>query len=248
MEYILLFVVGAVFGSFLNVVIYRVPLSESIITPPSHCPKCDARLKSFDLIPIFSWLFLRGRCRYCDAHISYRYAFVEVLTGLLFVFTYYQVGFKDTFISYLLLTCLLIADTFIDIEHLILPNELLLFGIISFMFLNLGFSFIPWEQALFGAVTGLVPLLVLVILTGGNGMGIGDVKLMGMVGLFLGWKLALLTLLMSFLFGGFFGVILLVTKMKNSKDPIPFGPWIALAAFVSMYYGQGIITWYIGTM
>ena len=248
MDYLLLFVLGAVIGSFLNVVIYRIPLGKSIVAPPSHCPKCDTRLKPWDLVPLLSWLSLRGRCRYCAASVSYRYALVELLTGLLFVFTYIQVGIDSILIVYLLLTSILIADTFIDFDHFILPDGLHAFGTVAFMLLNLMFSFIPWQDAGLGVIVGMTPLLLLVLLTRGNGMGLGDVKLMAMLGLFLGWKLTLLTLLLSFILGGVFGVLLLATKVKTRKDPIPFGPWIAMAAFIAMHWGEEIIKLYLGTI
>lgn len=248
MDYLLLFVLGTVIGSFLNVVIYRVPLGESIVAPPSHCPKCNTRLKPWDLIPLLSWLSLKGKCRYCAAAVSYRYAFVELLTGLFFVFTYIQVGIDNILIVYLLLTSILIADTFIDFDHFILPDGLHAFGAVGFILLNLVFSFIPWQDAGLGIIVGMTPLLLLVLLTRGNGMGLGDVKLMAMLGLFLGWKLTLLTLLLSFILGGIFGVLLLVTKVKTRKDPIPFGPWIAMAAFIAMHWGEEIIKLYLGTI
>jgi len=248
LDYILLFVFGAVIGSFLNVVIYRIPVGESIVAPPSHCPKCDKLLKPWDLVPILSWLGLRGKCRYCATPVSCRYPLVELLTGLLFVFTYIQVGIDSILIVYLVLTSILIADTFIDFDHLILPDGLHIFGALAFVLLNLLFSFIPWKDAMLGVVVGMTPLLLLVLLTGGNGMGLGDVKLMAMLGLFLGWKLTLLTLLLSFILGGFFGVVLLATKLKTRKDPIPFGPWIAMAAFIAMHWGGEIIKLYLGTI
>ena len=248
MDYLLLFVLGVVIGSFLNVVIYRIPMGESIVAPPSHCPKCNTLLKPWDLVPILSWLFLRAKCRYCDTTVSCRYPLVELFTGLLFVFTYVQVGIHNVLIVYLVLTSLLIADTFIDLDHFILPDGLHIFGALVFILLNLLFSFIPWKDALLGLIVGMAPLLLLVLLTGGNGMGLGDVKLMAMLGLFLGWKLTLLTLLLSFILGGFFGVVLLMTKIKTRKDPIPFGPWIAMAAFIAMHWGEEIIKLYLGTI
>ncbi|MPW25123.1 prepilin peptidase [Alkalibaculum sp. M08DMB] len=240
-----MFVLGIVVGSFLNVVIYRVPMKESIVLPPSHCQTCNSRLKPQDLIPIVSWIILKGRCRYCGTSVSYRYAFVEFIVGVLFVFTYIQVGIGSELIRFLLITSLLIPIIFIDIDHFIIPDQLNIFGLILFIILNLVFSFIPWLDAVLGATVGMVPLLVLVLLTRGNGMGLGDVKLMAMLGLFLGWELALLSLFLSFILGGFLGVVLLITKVKGRKEPMPFGPWIAIATLISMHWGDSIIKWYI---
>lgn len=246
MDFLYIFLTGIILGSFLNVVIYRIPIGESIILPPSHCSKCSNRLKPLDLIPILSWIYLKGRCRHCRSQISLRYPFVELLTGGLFLFTYITIGMNQRLIAYLVLICMLIVNTFIDIDHFILPNKIQLFGLTAFALLNIFLPFISWEDSLLGAFIGAAPLLILFLLTKGKGMGFGDVKFIGVVGLYLGWKLSLLTLLLSFILGGIFGIILLATKIKNKTDLIPFGPWIALAAFISMYWGNAIISWYLG--
>lgn len=241
-----MFLVGTIIGSFLNVIIYRIPIGESIISPPSHCGNCDSRLRPLDLIPILSWIALKGKCRYCSSKISYRYPFVELLTGGLFLFTYIAVGIDQKLVAYLVLGCMLIINTFIDMDHFILPNIILLFGLIAFVLLTVFLPFISWRDSFLGAFVGAVPLLILFLLTKGRGMGPGDVKFMGVIGLYLGWKLSLLTLFLSFILGGIFGILLLATRIKDKTDAIPFGPWIALAAFISMYWGSDIISWYLG--
>lgn len=241
-----MFLVGTIIGSFLNVIIYRIPIGESIISPPSHCGNCDSRLRPLDLIPILSWIALKGKCRCCSSKISYRYPFVELLTGGLFLFTYIAVGIDQKLVAYLVLGCMLIINTFIDMDHFILPNIILLFGLIAFVLLTVFLPFISWRDSFLGAFVGAVPLLILFLLTKGRGMGPGDVKFMGVIGLYLGWKLSLLTLFLSFILGGIFGILLLATRIKDKTDAIPFGPWIALAAFISMYWGSDIISWYLG--
>ena len=233
-------------GSFLNVVIYRIPVGESIISPPSHCGNCNNRLRPLDLIPILSWFALKGKCRHCGSKISYRYPFVELLTGGLFLFTYSTVGMNQKLVVYLVLGSMLIINTFIDIDHFILSNKIQLFGVVVFVLLNAFLPFISWGDSFLGAFVGAVPLFTLFLLTRGRGMGLGDVKFMSVIGLYLGWKLSLLTLFLSFILGGIFGILLLATRIKDKTDAIPFGPWIALAAFISMYWGRNIISWYLG--
>ncbi|MBF7095758.1 prepilin peptidase [Alkalibacter mobilis] len=242
------FLLGLTIGSFLNVVIYRIPEGESIAQPPSHCPSCGTRLKPLDLVPIFSWLFLKGRCRHCSTNISPRYALVELLTGIVFLFTYIKFGLDWYIIVAFGFMAVLIAMTFIDMDHQIIPDELNIFLIVFFVATNLFISYIPWKDAIFGALIGFAPLFLIVLLTGGSGMGMGDVKLMFALGLYLGFWNSILTVFLSFIYGGVFGVLLLVTKIKGRKDAIPFGPWIALGAVTAFYFGAGIIGWYMGML
>ena len=244
MDFLFVFVLGTIIGSFLNVVIYRVPLKQSIVFPSSHCTSCNERLKFFDLIPIISWILLRGNCRYCKTKVSYRYPLVELLTGAVFLLTYISVGVDKKLIVYFVFTSILIADTFIDVDHLILPDKLHIFALFTYILFNILTPFIDWKDSLLGALMGMIPLFILFLLTRGNGMGFGDVKFMAVIGLYLGWRQTLLALLLSFILGGFFGIILLISKIKNRNDPIPFGPWIAIAAFISMNWGKEIIDWY----
>ena len=245
MDFLYVFLVGTIIGSFLNVVIYRIPVGDSIILPSSHCGNCNTKLRAIDLIPILSWIALKGKCRYCGCKISFRYPFVELLTGILFVFTYIAVGLHYKLIVYLFFTCFLIVNTFIDMDYFILPNKIQLFGVLGYVLLNIIFPFISLTDSLLGALVGGAALFVLFLITKGRGMGFGDVKFIGVIGLYLGWKLSLLTLFLSFILGGFFGIILLATKIKDKKDAIPFGPWIAMATFISMHWGWEIINWYL---
>lgn len=241
----LIFILGLTIGSFLNVCIYRIPEGESIISPPSSCGSCGTRLKPVELIPVLSWLFLGGKCRYCGESIATRYPLVELLTGSLFAVTYWRIGLDWTLIPYGILIATLITITFIDLDHQIIPNTINLFALIVFLGSNLTLGYIDWKEALIGSLVGGGFLFLLVVLSRGAAMGMGDVKLMAVLGLFLGWRSALLTLFLSFILGGLFGVLLLLLKRKGRKDAIPFGPWIALAATVSILYGNEILTWYI---
>lgn len=242
----IIFLTGLTIGSFLNVVVYRLPAGQSIVTPPSHCPQCGTPLKPVDLVPMLSWLMLGGKCRYCKAKVPARYALVELLTGLLFLFTYLQFGLSWMLLVHLVFVAVLVAMTFIDLDHQIIPDELNILLLVVFVAANLALGFIPWKDALFGALAGFVPLFLLVLLTGGAGMGMGDVKLLFVLGLYMGLWHTLLTLFLSFIYGGVFGILLLATKIKKRKDAIPFGPWIALAALTTLYFGSNLINWYLG--
>lgn len=243
-----IFIFGLIIGSFLNVCIYRIPAGKSIVTPPSSCGSCGTRLKPIDLIPIISWIFLGGKCRYCGESIAIRYTFVEFITGLLFSVLYWRYGIDWVLLPYLTLTAILIAITFIDLDHQIIPNKINLFALGGFLVFNIILGYINWAVSLLGALIGGGFLFLLVILSKGAAMGMGDVKIMAVLGLYLGWTSIILTLLLSFIIGGVFGVLLLALKIKGRKDAIPFGPWIAIAAFITIVFGSNILTWYIGLL
>jgi leader peptidase (prepilin peptidase)/N-methyltransferase len=243
-----IFIFGLIIGSFLNVCIYRIPAGKSIATPPSSCGSCGTRLKPLDLFPIVSWIFLGGKCRYCGESIAIRYPFVELMTGLLFSVVFWQYGMDKVLLPYLTLTAILISITFIDLDHQIIPNKINLFALGGFLVFNIILGYINWTDSLLGALIGGGFLFLLVIISKGAAMGMGDVKLMAVLGLYLGWTSIILTLLLSFIIGGVFGVLLLVLKIKGRKDAIPFGPWIAIAAFVTIVFGSNILTWYIALL
>jgi leader peptidase (prepilin peptidase)/N-methyltransferase len=254
MEYfksVVIFLFGLLLGSFFNVCIYRIPREESIIFPPSHCTVCGTQLKWLDLFPLFSWLFLRGRCRTCNSSISFQYPLVEFVTGLLYLLLFLKFGFSGSFISYLILASILIITTGIDIEHQIIPNGLVLIGVIAGISLILTGASVNWLDGLIGFFVGggiflLVALLSVWILKK-EGMGGGDVKLMGMIGLFMGWKLTALSILLSIYAGGLIGGVLLLLKIKKRGDAIPYGPFIAVGTLISIFYGNELISWYINT-
>ncbi|MGL5641448.1 MAG: prepilin peptidase [Paraclostridium sp.] len=251
---IVAFIMGTIFGSFYNVCIYRIPEKQSIANPPSHCYNCNTRLKPLDLVPILSWIFLKGKCRYCKVEVSSRYAIVELLTGVLFALTYVTFGYEVQTLYYIFLVSLLIIITFIDIDHYIIPDSLILIGCITAIIVNfLGYG-VPFIDGLKGAVFAgggvLVVTLIIEYLVKKEVMGGGDIKLYAMIGLFLGTKLSLLTILISIYIGGAYGIIFIIyNKVKNREfsSMIPFGPFISIAAVISMLYGNQIVQFYIKT-
>ena len=224
--------IGAIIGSFLNVVIVRLPQNESLVAPRSRCRACGTELHWFDNIPVLSFLALRGRCRMCGAAISWRYPIVEAVTALMFALAACRsTPLSDLLVAWLFLSAL-IALAGIDLEHQIIPDRITLPGIaVGFLTSFLGTR-----------VSGLDSLLG--ILAGG-GMGGGDMKLGAMIGAFLGYKLALLALFLAVILGGIVALGLLSTGIRRRKDPIPFGPFLAIAAAVVMLWGEAILTWYL---
>lgn len=238
MSYILVFMVGSIIGSFLNVCIYRIPREKSIISPASNCTYCNTPIRWFDNIPILSFILLKGRCRACYNKISLRYLIVEILTPVLFIALYSKYSHDIFyFFIYSLLVCFLIAGTFIDFEHQILPDEitypLIILGLILSVF-NLNVKFI---ERLLG-ILACGGLLYLIVIISRGGMGGGDVKLAAGIGSFLGIKAGLASLVFAFILGGLVGVILLLTGIKGRKDPIPFGPFIAFGAFIIILFNE----------
>jgi len=261
----LIFILGLVIGSFLNVVIYRVPAGESIVKPPSHCPKCNTQLKNIDLVPVFSWIFLRGKCRYCGVKIPARYALVELATGLLFLAFFMRFGISmpelPSLLAGITFTSILIAIFFIDIDHQIIPNGLVIIATVAggaVVLLNafLGFKFFfaqLWWEHLLGVVPGVVAMLVIMILGAliykKEALGMGDVKIFIPIGLFLGWKLAIAALIIAIIAGGIGGVIIMITRKAERTSAMPFGPFIVVGALVAMLANYQLIKmadWYFG--
>lgn len=247
------FILGIIFGSFFNVCIYRIPNKQSISNPPSHCYNCNTRLKPLDLVPIFSWVFLGGKCRYCKQKISPRYALVELLTGILFVLVYKVYGLDTITIYYILLVSLLVIITFIDIDHYIIPDGLIIFGSIGAIAFNILGQGIGLKESLLGGLIcggGTLALIYLIeLIVKKEVMGGGDIKLFGMVGLFLGVKYGLLTVLLSVYVGATYGVCTIIySKIKNKEynSMIPYGPFISIGALITVLCGTNIINWYMG--
>lgn len=247
--YLLLFIFGAILGSFLNVCIYRIPRKESIAYPPSHCPKCNTPLKWYSLIPIFSFIFQKGKCRYCGESISPQYPIVELLNGILYIIIFDFYGWTITSVFYSLLISLLIIISFIDYNHHIIPDKLVIILISANIFYKLLMLILyktPFN--LINSFLGLFlggGLFLLIALISKGGMGGGDIKLISALGLFLGIKKVLLCILLSFIIGAFFSIILLLMKKKGKKDAIPFGPFINIAFVATLFFGDSIIKWYI---
>ena len=254
---LIFFAFGLCFGSFLNVIVYRMPQKISIIDPPSSCPACKNRLGVIDLIPLFGYLLLRGKCRYCAAGISFRYPLVELLTGLLFVVVFDHFSFSAEGFFYLALLYILFAVTLIDLEHRIVPNSLVAAGLIIglLFYLPVLLSYLadipPWLlignrplDALLGFAVG-GGLLLIIILVCRGGMGAGDMKLMAIIGLFVGLRGVAVVLLAAFIFGALVGIVMMILGKATRKDALPFAPYLALATVVEVFWGEAIWNWYI---
>ena len=241
---ILIFVIGVVFGSFFNVVGLRVPKKKSIVSPPSHCTTCQRQLTAIDLVPVLSYLLLGGKCRGCGQKISWIYPLMELLTGGLFAFSYWQLGFSQEFVVALLFISLLIIIVVSDFAFMLIPNKVLLF---FFPLLALGrvmSPLTPWWDSIVGAVVGFSILYGIAVVSRG-GMGGGDIKLFFLLGLVLGTLNTLLTLFIAAVIGMVVGILVLKVRQQGRKIAIPFGPSIALAAVVVYFYGNVLINWYV---
>lgn len=249
---VIIFLFGLIMGSFFNVCIYRIPNGQSILYPPSHCGSCNHPLAPLDLVPILSWLFLRRKCRYCKAPISARYPLVELLTGLLYLALFIKFHLSWNLLFYLAFISLLILVSFIDLDHRIIPDRFILIGLA----LAIGMYFTPWglgwKDALIGAVIGAGSLL-LVDLAGRiffkkEGMGFGDVKLMGMAGLFLGIQQTIVSLLLGIWAAAVVGVILLRIRKDEADHYIPFGPFLAFGCTLAIFGGKEMVSWYLSLL
>ncbi len=237
------FLLGAVIGSFLNVLIYRIPKSESILRPPSHCPVCGHRLKWYDMIPVFSYIFLKGKCRYCGAKISPRYPLIEALTGFAFVGVGLRYGWSLLFFEYIIFSALLITVSFTDIFNGVVPDVVVIPGAV----IGLIFSLLRGKDVFISSILGMLFLfgffLLVIFLTKG-GMGEGDATFGGMIGAFLGFKFSLAVLVIAFVLGAIAGILFIIFSRKKGEDAIPFGPYLALAAYIMVLWGYKILYFY----
>lgn len=241
--YITIFLLGLIIGSFLNVAIYRIPREESIVLPASHCPACRQPIPWYDNIPLIGYLLLKGRCRSCRESISIRYPFVELLNGLGYIFLLHEFGLNWEWAAYSAFYSSLVVVTFIDLAHQIVPDLITLPGmvigvIVSSTVLPTGFF-----NSFIGLFLGGV-LFYLVAMLSRGGMGGGDIKLIAMIGAFTGWKAVLLTIFVSAFAGSILGIILMIFLGKSRKYPVPFGPFLASGAMISILWGNPIIYWY----
>jgi len=254
---IILFVFGAVIGSFLNVLIHRLPREESIIFPSSHCPKCNTPIKWYNNIPIISYLLLRGKCRACHEPISFRYPIVECLSALSFVLIYSLFGFGLPagkagildlgFYAYLFFTSLMLVAIFSDLENEIIPDEIIIIGI------PVGLLWQWFSGNIAASVIGCAlgfSILFLISQLGKwifkkEALGYGDLKLAGLMGIWLGLDKLILALFIGYLFGAIWSLALLLLKIKKMGDYIPFGPWLCLGALISLFFGREIIAFYL---
>lgn len=251
---ITLFVFGLIIGSFSNVIIHRLPKNESIVSPGSKCPKCDHKIKWYDNVPLISYLFLGGKCRNCHTRISLRYPLVEGLMGLLYLFSYQWIGLGVPLIFTILFITIGIILIFIDLDYLIIPDvfviSILGVGIANLIYIWINQGGEKVFSYLLGMVFGFF-LLLLVRVAGyayykREALGLGDVKLMGASGLFLGLEKILLTILVASIIGAVVESILIALKFKKKDTEIPFGPYLIIGLFISLFFGKVIIDWYIG--
>lgn len=230
-------------GSFLNVVIYRLPREESIIFPSSHCPDCETKLTALDLVPVLSFLLTQGRCRYCGAKISYQYPLVELLTALSFWALYSQYQLTLQFFIYICLVSTLIVISLIDLKHFIIPNKITYPGIIAAFTLSFFRPQLSYLDALLGILLPSLFLFLLAVISRG-GLGMGDVKLIAMLGGFLGLLDGFLALFLGAMIGSVMGIILMVFSNKGLKSKLPFGLFISLGGLLMILWGQEIINIY----
>ena len=273
--YIFVFLLGAAVGSFLNVVIYRVPRELSIVFPNSACPNCKNPIKPYDNIPIFGWLLLGGKCRSCKEKISPRYPAVELLTALVFLLVYWQIGFGAFLPVCLVFAATLLALVFIDAEHMILPDvinfPLLAFALAVRLIFPLAFGaeyfsdlklfplnhlddYPVWLVSIFGAVLGglvgggflWAVGAIWKRLRGVDAMGLGDVKMMLAVGALLGWRLTILSIFLAAFSGAVIGVFVIARqKNKDLQTQIPFGIFLGIGSLLSLLFGESLISWYL---
>ena len=241
--------VGLCAGSFLNVCIYRLPRRESVAWPASRCTTCNRALSWYENIPVVSWIVLRGRCRTCRAPVSWMYPIVEIVTALIFVSSYVLYGFTPTAAVRSVFACALIVLFVTDLQHHILPNIITVPGIAIGFVLSL---FLPpgWRDSLIGIAVGGGTLFAIAEayyrVRNQEGLGMGDVKLLGMIGAFLGWKLVLLTLILASFAGSVAGVVLIASGRGSMKYALPFGTFLAVGALIAAIWGAPIIDWYMG--
>lgn len=250
------FLLGLTLGSFLNVCIYRLPRRQSVVVPRSYCPDCGRFIRWYDNVPVVSYLVLGGRCRTCKKPIPFRYPIVEILTALLSVLVYLKFGPTWGYVFYfLLLAAPLVAVTFIDLSHQIIPDTISLPGIVAGMGATVVLSGLPWPLALSQSLLG--------ILAGGGslfaiswlyeklrhqeGIGGGDVKLAAMLGAFFGWKAIFVILFLASLLGSVIGVVLLLFRRHKAQPTIPFGPFLSAGALLYLFVGKQLIHWYLAT-
>jgi len=241
----LFFIFGLLFGSFFNVVGLRVPNKQSIVAPPSHCPGCSTRLKPIDLIPVLSYFTTLGRCRYCKTRISAIYPIMELITGFLFAAVYYVYGFTPEAIMVLLFFSMLVIITVSDLAYRLIPDKVLLPFFLIFLVMR--FFIHPDEtyiSHLVGMVLGFTIFFVIALLSKG-GVGGGDIKLYAVIGLFFGYPLLLVTILLSTFLGSIYGIFIMLLQGANRKTEVPFGPFIAFGSVVALFFGYDLINWYV---
>lgn len=240
-----IFLYGIIFGSFLNVCVYRIPNNKSFVTTRSHCPSCEHKLAWYDLIPLFSFIFLKGKCRYCKEKISVNYPLVELLNGVIWVSLFYYLDLNSFFIVCCFIFSALIVLSFIDIKHKIVPDKINLFIFVMGLYI-LYLDNANISLHIIGIFIASVPLLIIAVTT--NGFGGGDIKLFAAIGFFLGWKLTLVAFILTLIIASIYSIAVLILKKGNKKTRIPLVPFISLSTYLAFFYGNSIISWYISTI
>lgn len=247
--YIIIFLFGVIIGSFLNVCIYRIPREESVVFPSSHCTYCSTPLKWYDLIPVLSYLIIKGKCRYCRGDISPQYPIIEILNGIIYAILYFHFGLSLDFLYFSIIISTLLVISIIDYYHQIIPDNLLAFIIIITILYRFVIYF-TYETSisLMDSIIGFLAaglLFLIIALVSNGGMGGGDIKLIALLGFILGLKRIILNILLSFIIGATVSILLLVSGRKNRKDAIPFGPFINFSFLISALWGESLIMFYI---
>ena len=247
------FIFGLVLGSFLNVCIYRIPIKKSIATPPSSCPHCDRRIKFYDNLPLLSYAFLLGKCRYCRNSIALRYPVVELITGLLSMALFLRYQLSPEYFLNLVFLLSLVVISFIDLDHKIIPDVLSLPGILIGLAASIfGFTKTGWSGALIGIIGGGGFLYLVAVgyekFTGREGMGGGDIKLLAMIGAWMGWMALPFIVFISSLTGSLMGGGALILSKRGYRTRIPFGPFLALGALIYFFFGNELVSWYFNLL
>lgn len=244
MEYTVFFVLGLMVGSFLNVCIQRIPEGQSVLYPPSRCSACGKRIEWRYLVPVANYIFLKGKCRYCGDRIPPVYPVVELTTAALYIIAFYRFRNGIIFFKSIVLMPVLLVTAIIDLKEQIIPDSLVIFGLVSGTVFALAGGSRFLRDALLGAVIGGGILLAIALVSKG-GMGWGDVKLSAVIGLFLGWQSTLVTLYISFVSGGVCSLLLLLTGKKGRKDPVPFGPFLSGSAALALLFGKRLFSFWL---
>lgn len=245
------FLYGMILGSFINVCIYRIPEKISLWTPPSACPGCGYKLKWYDNIPVLSYILLGAKCRSCKMTISMQYPMVEMFTGFIVALLYLKTGLSFDMVFLPAIAVVLLTIAVIDYKTMIIPNgTVIALGIIGVLYTVFRIIFpqsfimpITWLESLIGFFAASLPLFLVAVISKG-GMGGGDIKLMAVAGIFLGWKGILVAMILGSLIGAIISLALILLKIKKRKDMIPFGPFLCLGIFISAIVGNDIILWY----
>ena len=249
---VFIFILGLCIGSFLNVCIYRLPASKSIVHPRSMCSNCGTLIASYDNIPILSYLWLKGRCRHCRTKISLRYPMVELLGGLFALGTYLKFGLTiEALIYYLFFTALMVV-TFIDLDHRIIPDIITLPGIPLCFAASFALPAITYKEALLGILSGGGSLFLVAwtysLIMKKEGMGGGDIKLLAMMGAMIGWKGVLFTIFIASLVGTLAGMAVMLQSRKGIKLAVPFGPFLSIGSITYIFFGTPLIAWYFNLL